>query len=943
MDNYRLYIHKSRYARFLDDKGRRENWDETVQRLVDFYCKKFPEHEAVLNNGIRDSILSMNVMPSMRSLMTAGPALEKDNICGYNCFSSDTQFVTNGGIKSFSEFNDGETVEVLADGKFRPAVVKNFGQSDLMKLTVKKGKYQEEIFVTENHRWITIKKHGNTFLRDEVTTGNLVPGTTLKRANKSITDKHPMDPCKIGIMHGMVYGDGTSHKGSTRITLCGDSVQFKDLFPTGSHSTPTDDRHTVCNLPWNWKQLPDENANRHYMMGFLMGWFGADGSVGKTGSNVTISNNNYDSLLWFKGEAAKLGIFGREIKGGERINPFDKSKVCELYTLDLFAETIPDYFLLKDIHKERFTSRSVEDKFQWKVVSVEKTTRVEDVWCVQVPTYEAFTLANGIETKNCSYIAVDNVKCFSEALYILMNGTGLGFSVERQFVGQLPVVSEDFHPSDTTIQVRDSKLGWAQGLQELISLLYQGLIPKWDTTKLRPAGARLKTFGGRSSGPAPLIDLFEFCVTTFRKAAGRKLNSLECHDIMCKIGEIVVVGGVRRSALISLSNLSDDRMRAAKNGQWWVDNGLRALANNSVAYTEKPEIGIFMKEWLSLYESKSGERGIFNRVSAVKQSKATGRRDTEGHEYGTNPCGEIILRPNEFCNLSEVIIRADDTLETLKEKVKRATILGTFQSSLTDFKYIRSVWRKNCEEERLLGVSLTGIMDHVVMSGKGEPGQLADWLNQLRQLTIDVNKEWADKLGIPPSVAITTVKPSGTVSQLVDSASGIHPRYSEFYVRTVRQDKKDPLGQFLKDAGVPCEDDVTKPESTWVFSFPQKAPKNAIFRNDMTAIDQLEHYLLYKQNWCEHNPSITVYVRETEWLTVGAWVYDHFDDIGGVSFLPHSDHSYRQAPYQEINEAQYEELLAKMPDIKWDDFVELTDNVEGAQTLACSAGGCEIG
>ena len=627
MDNYRLYIHKSRYARFLDDKGRRENWDETVQRLVDFYCKKFPEHAAVLNNGIRDSILSMNVMPSMRSLMTAGPALEKDNICGYNC----------------------------------------------------------------------------------------------------------------------------------------------------------------------------------------------------------------------------------------------------------------------------------------------------------------------------SYIAVDNVKCFSEALYILMNGTGLGFSVERQFVSQLPVVSEDFHPSDTTIQVRDSKLGWAQGLQELISLLYQGLIPKWDTSKLRPAGARLRTFGGRSSGPGPLVDLFEFCVTTFKKAAGRKLNSIECHDIMCKIGEIVVVGGVRRSALISLSNLSDDRMRAAKNGQWWVDNGLRALANNSVAYTEKPEIGIFMKEWLSLYESKSGERGIFNRVSAVKQSKATGRRDTEGYEYGTNPCGEIILRPNEFCNLSEVIIRADDTLETLKEKVKRATILGTFQSSLTDFKYLRSVWRKNCEEERLLGVSLTGIMDHVVMSGKGEPGQLADWCNQLRQLTIDVNKEWAEKLGIPQSVAITTIKPSGTVSQLVDSASGIHPRYSEFYVRTVRQDKKDPLGQFLKDAGVPCEDDVTKPESTWVFSFPQKAPKHAIFRNDMSAIDQLEHYLIYKQNWCEHNPSITVYVRETEWLTVGAWVYDHFDDIGGVSFLPHSDHSYRQAPYQEINESQYEELLAKMPDIKWDDFVELTDNVEGAQTLACSAGGCEIG
>lgn len=625
--NYQTYIHRSRYSRFIDEKARRENWDETVQRLVDFYCKKFPEYAAVLNNGIRDSILTMNVMPSMRSLMTAGPALDKDNICGYNC----------------------------------------------------------------------------------------------------------------------------------------------------------------------------------------------------------------------------------------------------------------------------------------------------------------------------SFIAVDSVKSFSEALYILMNGTGLGFSVERQFVSQLPVISEEFFPSDTTIQVRDSKLGWASAFQELLSLLYQGSVPNWDVSKLRPAGARLKTFGGRSSGPLPLIDLFKFCVATFKKAAGRKLNSIECHDIFCKIGEIVVVGGVRRSALISLSNLSDDRMRGAKNGQWWEDNVQRALANNSVAYTEKPEMGIFLKEWLSLYESKSGERGIFNRVSAIKQAKATGRRETEGYDFGTNPCGEIILRPNEFCNLSEVVVREDDTLETLKKKVTQATILGTFQATLVDFKFIRSIWKRNCEEERLLGVSLTGIMDHPVMSGKEGNEVLIQWLDELRKLTIDVNKEWAAKLGIPQSASITTVKPSGTVSQLVDSASGIHPRYAHYYVRTVRQDKKDPLGQFLKDAGVPCEDDVTKPESTWVFSFPQKAPRTAVFRDDMTAAQQLNHYLIYKKHWCEHNPSITVYVRETEWLEVGTWVYENFDEIGGVSFLPHSDHSYRQAPYQEITEEQYNEMAAKMPDIDWESFKEDTDNVEGAQTLACSSGVCEIG
>lgn len=627
MDNYRLYIHKSRYARFIDEVQRRENWGETVQRLVDFYSHKFPTHAAVLNNGIRSHILDMEVMPSMRSLMTAGPALERDNISGYNC----------------------------------------------------------------------------------------------------------------------------------------------------------------------------------------------------------------------------------------------------------------------------------------------------------------------------SYIAVDNIKSFSEALYILMNGTGLGFSVERQYVNSLPSVAEEFYHSETTIQVKDSKLGWATSLHELITLLYQGRIPKWDLTKLRPAGARLKTFGGRSSGPVPLNDLFEFCVAAFKNAAGRKLNSLECHDIMCKIGEIVVVGGVRRSALISLSNLSDERMRSAKNGQWWVDYQHRALANNSVAYTEKPEIGVFLKEWLSLYDSKSGERGIFNRVSAIKQAKATGRRETEDVAFGTNPCGEILLRPNEFCNLSEVIIRDGDSLERLIEKVKYATILGTFQATLVDFKYIRNIWKKNCEEERLLGVSLTGIMDHQVMSGRKGHDLLATWCDTLRQVAIDTNKEWAEKLGINQSVAITTIKPSGTVSQLVDSSSGIHSRYSQYYIRTVRQDKKDPLGKFLKDAGVPCEDDVTKPESTWVFSFPQKAPDHAVFRNDMTAIEQLEHYLVFKKHWCEHNPSITVYVRENEWLEVGSWVYKNFDDIGGVSFLPHSEHSYRQAPYQEIDEAQYHDLLSKMPTIDWDSFIEATDNVEGAQMLACASGICEIG
>jgi ribonucleoside-triphosphate reductase len=550
---------------------------------------------------------------------------------------------------------------------------------------------------------------------------------------------------------------------------------------------------------------------------------------------------------------------------------------------------------------------------------------------------------------NCSFVAVDNPRAFDEILYILMCGTGVGFSVERQFITSLPTVAEEFHDTDTKIVVRDSRLGWASSFRELITLLYSGRVPKWDVSQLRPAGARLKTFGGRSSGPKPLEDLFEFTSRTFKGAAGRKLTSLECHDLVCKVADIVVVGGVRRSALISLSNLTDERMRNAKNGQWWEANVQRALANNSVAYTEKPDIGIFMQEWHSLYESKSGERGIFNRVAATKKSKANGRRDTEGYQYGTNPCGEIILRSMGLCNLSEVIVRSTDTFDDLKRKIRLATIIGTFQSTLTNFRYVRSGWKKNAEEERLLGVSLTGIMDHKTLAGNGDirwdfyGPVLENWLTSLKELSVEVNKEWAERLGIQPSVATTTVKPSGTVSQLVDSSSGIHPRYSQYYVRTVRADAKDPLAAFLIEQGVPWEWDVTKPNSVYVFSFPMKSPEGAVLRNDISAIEQLEHYLVFAKYYCEHNPSITVYVREHEWMEVGAWVYKHFEELGGVSFLPHSDHSYKQAPYQEIDEETYNKLKAEFPKIEWDKFVEIEDTTDNVKELSCMAGGsCEI-
>ena len=542
---------------------------------------------------------------------------------------------------------------------------------------------------------------------------------------------------------------------------------------------------------------------------------------------------------------------------------------------------------------------------------------------------------------NCSYVAVDNVRAFDETLYILMCGTGVGFSVERQYINELPDLPEDLFPTDTVIKVADSKIGWAKAYKELLSLLYAGQVPTWDVSNVRPYGARLKTFGGRASGPAPLEELFDFTINIFRDAitkGQRKLVSIDCHDLMCKVAEVVVVGGVRRSALISLSNLSDNRMRNAKSGAWWEDNQQRALSNNSVAYTDAAETGAFMREWLSLYESKSGERGIFNRQAAEKQAAKNGRREEYEH-FGCNPCSEIILRNKQFCNLTEVVVRADDDQNTLESKVKAATVLGTFQATLTNFRYLTSKWKQNTEEESLLGVSLTGIMDNKdMLNGKID-------LEKLKQVAIKYNKIWATKMDIPQSAAITCVKPSGTVSQLVDSASGIHTRHSRYYLRTVRADKKDPLAKLMVDAGVYHEDDLTKPEHTLVFYFPMKSPAGALTRNDLSAIEHLKIWKDYQDQWCEHKPSVTISVKENEWLEVGAWVHKNFDDISGISFLPYSDHSYKQAPYQEITYNEYRKWLKKTTDqVDWSKITEYEkeDNTENTKELACSAGTCEI-
>lgn len=538
---------------------------------------------------------------------------------------------------------------------------------------------------------------------------------------------------------------------------------------------------------------------------------------------------------------------------------------------------------------------------------------------------------------NCSYIPCDHPRAFDEAMYILMCGTGVGFTVERQDISKLPCVADDMRESDTTIVVEDSKLGWAKAFKELVSLLYAGQVPRWDVSKVRPAGARLKVFGGRASGPEPLVSLFKFCIKTFKGAAGRKLTSIECHDIMCKIGETVVVGGVRRSALISLSNLSDDRMRNAKSGAWWENNPQRSLANNSVCYTEKPDVQAFMKEWLSMHESQSGERGIFNRIAAKKQAGRNGRRDTN-HDFGTNPCSEIILRPYQFCNLTEVVCRADDTFESLKRKVELATILGTIQATFTDFRYLRNIWKKNTEEEALLGVSFTGLLDSPL---KDMYYESSDQLEALKEHAVSVNKAWAERLNINQSAAITCVKPSGTVSQLVDSASGLHPRFAPYYIRRVRNSVNDPLSQFLSSQGVPWEVDKMSP-ATVVFSFPQKSPEGAVCKDGLTAIQQMEYWKHIQDNWCEHKPSITVYYNDDEFMELGAWVWKHFDEISGVAFLPRIDHTYEQAPYEEITKEQYEKLVSEMPAIDWSAFVESEDNTEGTQTLACFGASCEV-
>jgi len=605
-----------------------------------------------------------------------------------------------------------------------------------------------------------------------------------------------------------------------------------------------------------------------------------------------------------------------------------------------WEETVTRYF--------NFMEKHLKDKHQYTLSPALRHELEEAVTNLEVmPSMRSIMTAGealerqNIAGYNCSYLPIDDPKAFDEAMYILLCGTGVGFSVEQKYVNKLPEIPEKLYDSNTTIVVKDSKEGWAKALRQIIALLYAGEIPKWDVSAVRPAGTRLKTFGGRASGPEPLVELFKYVIAKFKGAVGRKLHTIECHDILCKIGEVVVVGGVRRSAMISLSDLGDDRMAHAKAGNWWDGNGQRALANNSAVYEVKPDVGQFMREWSNIYESHSGERGIFNRYASELQAEKNGRRSL-GKEWGTNPCSEIILRPYQFCNLSSVIVRNGDDMDRLRNKVRLATILGTFQSTMTHFPYLRKIWQTNTEEERLLGVSMTGILDNPLLNSAYDL-DLPKRLEELKNVAIDTNARMADDLGIPVSAAITCVKPEGTVSQLTGTASGIHPQHSQYYIRRVRSDNKDPLTNFLKSQGFPSEPCVMKPDSTTVFSFPQKVGEGAVLREDLSAVEHLDLWLVFQRHWCEHKPSVTISVNENEWPKVGAWTWDHFDEVTGVSYLPYDGGTYRQAPYEEIDAGTYLNMALSMPeDIDWDAFIEGTDNVEGAQMLACVSGACEV-
>lgn len=947
---YQQFIHVSRYARWRDQDNRRETWEETVDRYLDFMCDtQCPgKIDDKTRAELRTAILALEVMPSMRCLMTAGPALARDNAAGFNPVAGDTPVLTREyGMIPISELS-GKTATVLnVNSEWTPATFKSYGVQPLYEVLVRRhSKQYVRVRCTANHRWVltdgTVRSTVQLARRDKLSYAS------AKRApNLGSLDYN------LGVAHGIIYGDGTRQYAQERdkgylIRICGDYDDILACFaklpeavvtyPPSFNGDPIVQLYGTFGHTHLLKELPAATETDDYLIGFVRGWLAADGTVDTYGGASLCLDDA--GLAWLLRIGPKFGYivqYQRELP--EQTNFGKRKQRTFTVTLDRSALTPDDFIIARK--RERFRPLTSE----FTVVTWKALNTSEAVYCAQVPVTNTFTLDQGLVTGNCTGLIIDSVEAFDEMMYLLMCGCGVGFSVERQFIDKLPAVAAKLRKSPSVIKVDDSRMGWANAVRELISLLYQGRIPEWDVSEVRPAGAQLKTFGGRASGPGPLVDLFRFIINIFRGAEGRKLTSIECHDIACKIGEVVVAGGVRRSAEISLSNLSDDRMRDAKSGQWWETTPWRAMANNSAVYTEKPGMRIWFKEWQALYDSKSGERGIFNREAVKKHMVKLGRRNPE-YDFIVNPCAEIVLRPSQMCNLSEVVVRSDDDINSLKRKIRLATILGTMQATLTNFHYLRDIWKQNAEEEALLGVSLTGVMDNKLLSGQEGKSKLNDALEQLKAYAIETNKTWAKKLGINQATAVTTIKPSGTVSQLVDCASGMHPRWSQYYIRTVRGSINDPVAKMMMERGFPWEPSVMKPDVEVVFSFPVKAPDNCITVDRISAIEQLELWKAYKEHWCEHQPSITVYVREHEWMEVGAWVYKHFDIVGGLSFLPATDHTYQQAPYQEVPKAEYDALLKQMPELQdWSQLsaYEKDDSaVTATREIACSGGSCEI-
>ena len=949
VDNiYKEFIAKRTYARWLDEENRRESWDESVNRLTEYLCTKVADD--FKGNVVQSCmyIKDFAVMPSMRLLWSAGKACDENNLAAYNCLQGDTLVLTKEYGNIPIKFLVDKTVNVLTSNRiWEEAVFKSYGKQKLLQVNFRLNTNTNiSIKATPNHRWIL--SDGREALTAQLKDGDKIQYTSI---DKTHIDTSSID-YRLGIQHGIIYGDGTTTYKQERnngymIRICSDIEDTLKLFseypvtyPPSANGDPVVMMYGDFAKTHSLKSLPNINETDEYLLGFLRGWLAADGSV-SCNSQVTLALGD-DELLWLQTHGEKFGFnvqsyysFPDNTNYGKR----DK----KLYKASLNRAALIDADLILPRKQNKFKTLT---SF-YTVKSVESTELYETVYCANVPTTHDFVLSNGILTGNCAYIAMNKQEKFGEMLYVLMHGTGVGYSVERQYIGDLPVVSE--FVSDESFShhiVDDSKLGWKLAYDYCIRMLYDGFTPKFDYSQVRPKGARLKTFGGRASGPDPLKQLIDYTIRVFKNAQGRKLNSLEVHDICCMVANCVVVGGVRRSACISFSNLSDQRMKHAKDGQFWVENPQRSMANNSIAYTEKPDCGMFMEEWLNLMRSGSGERGIINVQALMEKGKRYGRDNLE--HLRVNPCAEAVLQDRGLCNLTEVVIRPKDTVEDIKAKIEAAVTIGCVQATLTNFPNVSIEWTNNAVKERLLGVSLTGTCDSPLLRKVDDKTRRL--LNDLREFAVSVSHSVAAKLGISYPLQVTLTKPSGTVSQLVNSASGIHPRYADYFIRRVRVNSKDPIAKLLVDKGVPYNPEVgqsIEDNNTLVFDFPLKSPRGSINRHMWTAIEQLEYWKMFNEFWSDGNPSVTIYVGDDEWVEVGSWVYSNWDSVCGLSFLPKDNGVYQLAPYEEIDASTYYDLLKPWKTIELDfdkelSLYELTDTTEGAKTYACTGGSCEI-